>query len=387
MKKYSRYLVLASVVLMISSTLVIPVAANSTERHWDGVDSSGAFVRDSHSPIIVEKELLTFDLQQLPEPYVREVDSFLSYSGKVSAEYTFYNPSDYSVTASLLFPFGYVPTYAPDDCYGKDVGKYQITVNGMAEESTLRHTLSDRYSQFDLDTDLTLLHDDYVADEFYAPDLPVTKYVFMPSGVDTETYEAADAGFDMVRDDLLRKVYYKNQTGLHTQQDGTLRVHSWVENDEPITIYVIGQDYEAFPLWKFYQNGGVKDDEEIDGVMTIETHEEMTFFDLAMSEWDADSGISEIDWYNAVVSMLTNESDATGSNLHLSNYGSLDLRRSLMRWYEYDITLEPGERIVNTVTAPIYPSINEHYEPKLYSYTYLLSPAQTWQGSVLWISL
>ena len=53
---------------------------------------------------------------------------------------------------------------------------------------------------------------------------------------------------------------------------------------------------------------------------------------------------------------------------------------SLMRWYEYEITLEPGQRIVNAVTAPIYPSINTNYEPDVFGYTYLLSPAKTWKS-------
>ena len=49
-----------------------------------------------------------------------------------------------------------------------------------------------------------------------------------------------------------------------------------------------------------------------------------------------------------------------------------------MRWYEYEITLDPGERIVNAVTAPIYPAIDENWEPALHEYTYLLSPAKKW---------
>ena len=51
-----------------------------------------------------------------------------------------------------------------------------------------------------------------------------------------------------------------------------------------------------------------------------------------------------------------------------------------MQWYEYEITVGPGERIVNTVTAPIFPSINTRYNPTIYDYTYLLSPAQTWKS-------
>jgi len=51
-----------------------------------------------------------------------------------------------------------------------------------------------------------------------------------------------------------------------------------------------------------------------------------------------------------------------------------------MRWYEYEITIEARERIVNTVTAPIYPSIDLRYEPDVFGYTYLLSPAKTWKS-------
>ena len=120
------------------------------------------------------------------------------------------------------------------------------------------------------------------------------------------------------------------------------------------------------------------DGEEINGTMTLESREELSFRDLALSKWSADSGVSEIDWYNAIVAMLTGSSDSTGSNLHLWEFGSLDLSRYLMRWYEYEISVGPGERIVNTVTAPIYPSIDGRYEPPIYEYTYLLSPAKTW---------
>lgn len=378
MKYTKRFLSLGIVLLLMFSLLAVPASANSAQTQWQGVDSAGAIVRDGGSPIIVEKELLTFDIQEFPDNYYSDLDSYLAYSGKVTAEYTFFNPADYAVTATLLFPFGCEPTYAIYEYYGKDTEKYDILIDGQPVEKVMRYTLSFGFDQFELETDLALLHDDYVTDSFYSLDLPVTKYVFMPSGVDTETYGAADAGFDMVRDDPERRIYFVDQNGLHTQDDGDLRVHSGVENGEAITVYVIGQDYAEFPQWKFYQDGGVEDGEEINGTMTLESREELSFRDLALSKWSADSGVSEIDWYNAIVAMLTGSSDSTGSNLHLWDYGSLDLSRYLMRWYEYEISVGPGERIVNTVTAPIYPSINARYEPPIYEYTYLLSPAKTW---------
>jgi len=378
MKKVKNYCATGIAILLLVSSLCVPASANSAQTHWEGVDSAGAIVRDGGSPIIVEKELLTFDIQEFPDNHYFDLDSYLAYSGKVTAEYTFFNPADYTVTATLLFPFGCEPMYATNEYYGKDTEKYDILIDSQPVEKVMRYTLSSGFDQFELETDLALLHDDYVTDSFYALDLPVTKYVFMPSGVDTDTYGAADAGFDMVRDDPERRIYFVDQNSLHTQDDGDLRVHTGVENGEAITVYVIGQDYAEFPQWKFYQDGGVEDGEEIDGTMALESREELSFRDLALSKWSADSGVSEIDWYNAIVAMLTGSSDSTGSNLHLWEFGSFDLSRYLMRWYEYEISIGPGERIVNTVTAPIYPSINGRYEPPIYEYTYLLSPAKTW---------
>lgn len=373
-----RGFALLLVTMLVLTAAVTPAAANSAQTHWTGVDATGAVVQDAHCPIVVEAERLIFDIRQFPEIYGRELEAFLSYSGSVTAEYTFYNPADYAVTATLLFPFGCAPSYAPDDCYGRDAEKYDILVDGAAIDRTLRHTLSDRYARFDLDRDLALLHDDYVTDDFLTPDLPVTKYVFVPEGVDTETYDAATVGFEMVQDDPVRKLLFVNQSGMHTMEHGVLWVDTWVATQETVTVYVLGQDYDAFPQWAFYRNGGFNDRESIAGTMREESRQTMTFRELAMSEWDADTGVSEIDWYNAVAAMLTDETCATGSLLNLWDFGSLDLRDNLMRWYEYELTLEPGARIVNTVTAPIYPDIVERYDPPVYSYCYLLSPAQTW---------
>ena len=93
----------------------------------------------------------------------------------------------------------------------------------------------------------------------------------------------------------------------------------------------------------------------------------MTFRDFAFREYDNSSGISESDWYNAQVAFLNDGSEEW-------MYGGIFTDRSsfsLMRWYEYTLTLEPGQTLTNTVTAPLYPSIDAEYTPSIYSYTYL----------------
>ena len=90
--------------------------------------------------------------------------------------------------------------------------------------------------------------------------------------------------------------------------------------------------------------------------------------------YDENSGILESDWYNAQVELLRLGSEIWGNGLVQIEAGVF----SLMRWYEYTITLEPGQTLKNAVTAPLYPAIDADYTPSIYAYTYLLSPAKTW---------
>ena len=91
-------------VLLLSAVFIQPTHANSAQRHWSGTDSTGALVKDKNCPLVVDKELLTFDVQEFPKNYYNSTEEFLAYTGKVTAEYTFRNPADYTVTATLVFP-------------------------------------------------------------------------------------------------------------------------------------------------------------------------------------------------------------------------------------------------------------------------------------------
>ena len=44
------------------------------------------------------------------------------------------------------------------------------------------------------------------------------------------------------------------------------------------------------------------------------------------------------------------------------------------------MTVPAGETVKNEVTAPLYPDIDDHFDPAVYTYNYLLSPARGWAG-------
>lgn len=389
MRKMKKMVSLGLCALLLCNIGSTHAEANSAQSRWAGKDATGALVADENCPVIVEKEVLTFDIPEFPKGYYGKKEEYLSYHAKVTAEYTFYNPADYTVTATLLFPFGNEPDYAFFDYGGEDEGavfntdttKYDVLVNGQPVEKRIRHSLSYVYDQFVLEEDLALLHDGFLEDTFYSPDmLSVTKYVYRTGGVDTKTYKAANVAFDVKKDTTTRKTYFVNQSGFHTQKDGDGRLSAWVEtnrDETELVLYIIGEPLREQPDWKFYKDGGVEDGEEIAGTVTYVGSSTVTLREFALRDWSEETGVSEEDWYNAVIAMMKeDETHNSHGMLSLERYQALE--RNLMRWYEYEITLAPGERIVNTVTAPIYPGIVLDFEPPVYNYTYLLSPAKTW---------
>lgn len=48
--------------LLLAGGCAQPAYANSAQRHWSGTDVTGAVVTGEDCPIVVERELLTFDV-------------------------------------------------------------------------------------------------------------------------------------------------------------------------------------------------------------------------------------------------------------------------------------------------------------------------------------
>ncbi len=388
-KNISRITATIICVITLIGIFALPISANSAQTWFYGVDSSGAIMPDTESPVIVEKELLTFNINEFPSNYYTDEEEYLQYSASVSAEYTFYNPSDYTVTAKLLFPFGNSPSYSDgyfDEKTGKylpfdDTGKFDITLNGEAIEKKIRHTLSDLYSQFELESDLALIVDGFADDDFYKSDLTVTRYKFEVSGVDTQKYTAATVGFDISEGLGNYRICFPDQNGSHLQKDGDMRLNMFVmENGTTFELYVFGEPLSVMPEWQAYKDGGVEDREKIDGRVELTSTETMTFKEFALSNRSLLSEVSENDWYNALLAEIRGDEKYSGYPIIYLNRFFNNFDKCFMRWYEYEITLAPGERIINTVTAPLYPSIDMGYSPAIFKYTYLLSPAKTWKS-------
>lgn len=169
----------------------------------------------------MDKELLTFDVQEFPKNYYNSAEEFLAYTGKVTAEYTFRNPADYTVTAALVFPFGNLPHYgeyiydSTTDKYttASDTEKYGVKVNGEPIDVAVRHTLKAHGTPFSLDEDMPKLTDGYISDSFFRPDLPVWVRQYSVEGIDPEN-QAATAAFVLREDPTKTRVLWEKKSGI-----------------------------------------------------------------------------------------------------------------------------------------------------------------------------
>lgn len=376
--KIRKTIFAGAVCIALCALMMLPAFANSAESYWEGVSASGVLVTDGECPLVVEHETLTFDIAAFPSPY----GSTEEYDASVSAEYTFYNPSDMTVTANLLFPFGIDPYYMEryDPEKGEDVTpdyteKYGAQVDGAAVQTVVRHSYwSGSLYNFDPAEEMAKLQDNYNTESFFAYDLPVYVYTYRAE-VDRQTYRTAraatyfaDGAFEETR------FMIENLGGWSSDENGNAGYASvHISDAEITTVYVFGKDVGELE-WKFYENGSLE--KEIKGTMTVIDRTSTTFGALAMQAYDPASGVAEHDWFNAIVAQL----EESGKPMGLyDTYQSWDVSKNLLQWYEYKITLAPEQRLTNTVTAPLYPNINGSFEPFVYSFEYFLSPASLWK--------
>ncbi len=110
-------------------------ATPPTVSEVPGMQQAGVLPTDIQCPIEVEHMRLTFDLQSFANPSINPAEEMAVYTGKVTTEYTFYNPTDTVITTKLLFYTGY-QVYVSGDLEA-DAHRYEILLDGEAVEKTV----------------------------------------------------------------------------------------------------------------------------------------------------------------------------------------------------------------------------------------------------------
>lgn len=346
-------------IITIATVLVFPervADANSVQRYFEGIDSSGAIVTMENCPVVVDKEDLDFYIY-----YQGKSNSQGQYEqfGSVCATYTFRNPSKNTINMDVVFPYGYKDENKSDkdDC--------SVSVDGAQIAWRTRYTHIDYYP-FDIERDLSSLSDDFVQDSFFATTQKVYKYTYSVS----DTAQGLDLTFEYDRN-WERKVV----CDFHSQREGgKQQIVMSTAGKSQLVFYVVGEDLNIAAC-DVTVIGGQKG-----GHLSLVSRQEQTFGDeLAYVNRPADSDVLDIDWYNALSNTLKSLRDRTVINpleFVISRYPEF----SLFRWCQYTLSIAPGQTIVNSVTVPLFPARNERYIPAVYEFIYYLSPATTWAG-------
>lgn len=346
-------------IIIIATVLVFPervADANSVQRYFEGIDSSGAIVTMENCPIVVDKEDLDFYIY-----YQGKSSSQGQYEqfGSVRATYTFTNPSENTINMDVVFPYG----FKQESDSGKD--ECSVSVDGAQIAWRTRYTRIDYY-RFDIERDLSSLSDDFVQDSFFATTQKVYKYTYSVS----DTAQGLDLTFEYDRNSA-RKVV----CDFHSQREGNKQQIVMSTAGKPqLVFYVVGEDLDIAAC-DVTVIGGQKG-----GHLSLVSRQEQTFGDeLAYVNRPADSDVLDIDWYNALANTFNSlHGSAVIHPLEfvISRYPEF----SLFRWCQYTLSIAPGQTIVNSVTVPLFPARNERYIPAVYEFIYYLSPATTWAG-------
>ena len=374
-RKYILFIIVCFIMLLPCSLTNLNVKANSAQTYWSGVDAMGTIVTSDDCPLEVTKEVLTFDLLDFPNIYV---DNEINYNGKVTAEYTFYNPTDLTINATLAFPFGTLPNYINQV---DDTDKYDVLVNNKAVDKSIRYT----YNIIDnsILEQLPKIQDTYITNDLFKPDTTVSEYYYEVKNMDDngKVSLSFNVAFDYFKNNE-RIIIFSGQNGYSIQNNGSYRLNKFVKNNENISVIVIGKPLESNIDFKLYKNASVKDTEIINGTVSYQKKDTSTLEQFLLKDYNDEMDISKVDYYNSLLDYLIIKTKDYGfftgdPRYYQANSNEL-FSYLLMRWYQYKIVIGPKETITNSVTAPIYPAINMDYNPTLYTYKYLLSPASTW---------
>ena len=359
----------AAAALLICLILLpgLPSGANSAQTEWRGTTASGVLVTDENCPVEVKNEQLTFHIEELPGRFDFKIEDYRAY---VTADYTFYNPADYTVTATLAFPFGRMPEYSNimnENDQAVNRARYGATIDGKPVETAVRHTLS--LSAYDNSADIPKLKNGYTDDPFFRPELPVRHLCFS-----VERQEKDEQIYAVL--EIRQGSGMKIASGGYGFVEVGSGTELWFKGDE-YSFWAFGDLKEEGYEWRLYKDADHKEKIERAVIAYGEKTEQTTYEEFVFSSYREENGIGRVDWYNAFTDFLNENSYGQDKNAIYMHGQAFD-EALLMSWFVYEMSVGPGQTLRSAVTAPLYPSIDAGYEPPVCIYEYLLSPAATW---------
>ncbi len=276
----------------------------------------------------------------------------------------FYNQSEEDLDLRLMFPVGNIPgsLYILDPNFDY----YEVLADGERIDKHLRFSYDQDPNSFEQISDLSYLSDAYGENELYDlnRDTKVRLYTF-----GFELDDDVDAYLELTSK---KDLFLSGDLSFFAKEDNKLEF-GFTRGLKQGQIAIIND--EAIDLtWRFQ-----KGDERCKGVAYIQDVREMSLEEYVLTI-RKNTLISDRDWFNIVLACMGNYLDMQERSACFIDLGMLDsLEFFTMCWFEYELEIKGGQTLVNTVEAPLFPSLNLEYEPTLYEFCYLLSPAGIWR--------
>ncbi len=316
----------------------LPAQANSGVE-WYSLEGLGAFLTED-CPLEVEEEVLTFNISSLPS-----CGNMDGYSSTVTAQYTFYNPTDSTVTAKLLFPFGNLPYYVDIDTY-EDAQTLAVTADGQDCGYSMRFSYNPySYNDFDFEMTSAYLTDGLRAHPILSQNAQVTVYSVEAGIYASYTNEAT---FVALGSGSYYSSIYGRKASITFTEDSTL----YFVGNAPSDLIFTDENDEEVSIESAAMTFAEVIEPLIPACLTLE-------------------GNGKNDWFNFVTDMIC---DTYYGGIFSLGYLEAATQGDMMRWVEYEITVPAGGTLENSVTVPVYPTISGGN----YIFNYLLSPAESW---------
>ena len=370
--------------VLLCALAVLPASAMQPLEPDLGTRSWSVFPADSSSSLQLEKLTLNYDITDLPEEDYENEREFLAAGSTLRAAYTFYNPTSVEQTVTMLLPAGDLPSYINYTQFDVDKSlslqcaeSYVIELDGQSVTPTVRgawrpdsaavltfngHTPREYADQ---------LHDSHVEHALLSADTPVTVYTYQPDPKYFAKFSGGYMSASFTHSSENTWVFTDGRADVQ-EANGSVSIKKYVGNNQAVTLYVLGEDIGEVE-WKLTDRDG----RVLGGSLYI-SKKTITFGELAMQYYDPEKGITEQDWYNAVVGMMEYSRYQSSGVLGAQTEVNFNITSSLQYYLEYDVTLAPGARTVNEVTMPVYPEAMRYYSPVACTFSFEMPRTSDW---------
>jgi len=363
--------IFSAVVSLILISNIVFVYANSGPVIWPAAPSSDIVAVEESSPIEVRNELLTFDFNDAK-------NSSYSISGKVTAEYEMYNPTDEKETSVMAFPFVESVSGFSEDAVSimedDDTLPFEVYI-GSRIDSIGNNNEELQEGIYDFNEIVgTIKRDKYVPHNF-SEDETGKLYKIYAEPKENNATLSVEFNYDSAHTKVMTKGF--NSFSVNGEN---IRVAAGLWKPEVLEIFILGEDVDlVFEKYK-------------DGTLTEKTdllHYEIISEDIMLKDYLKQyTEVDDNDNYNFNEIQLYNMYARALDRAFTNNMGFCSEDMLSEEWYNKRIlilvyTVEFPENSTKTVSVSYTASgtmdRRETNTPQ-YTFDYILNPAENWNA-------